>query len=164
MPGPPTCQPVQSGSGAPRGNRSPASCRGACSNTLSSTDFTRRRRRDAAPATRCRVRRQAGCMARTDTRRKTQRLPADISRASAAAEDKKAIDVVILDLRKASGFTDYFLICSGQNARQIRAIADAVMETLGSRGAKPSHVEGYKESEWVLLDCFDFVVHIFAPD
>ena len=71
---------------------------------------------------------------------------------------------MVLDLRKAAGFTDYFVICAGQNARQIRAIADAVMEALGSRGAKPAHVEGYERSEWVLLDYFDFIVHIFAPE
>ena len=56
------------------------------------------------------------------------------------------------------------MICSGQNARQIRAIADAVVETLASHAAKPAHVEGYERSEWVLLDYFDFIVHIFAPE
>jgi len=81
-----------------------------------------------------------------------------------AAEDKKAIDLAVLDLRKAAGFTDYFVICSGQNPRQVRAIADAVTETLAAHGARPAHVEGYDRSEWVLLDYFDFIVHIFAPE
>ena len=67
-------------------------------------------------------------------------------------------------LRKAAGFTDYFLICSGTNSRQIRAIADAVLEALAVDGAKPAHVEGYDRSEWVLLDYFDFIVHVFGPE
>ena len=70
----------------------------------------------------------------------------------------------MLDLRKAAGFTDYFLICLGHQPRQVRAIADAVMEALAAEGAKPAHVEGYDRSEWILLDYFDFIVHIFAPE
>ena len=103
-------------------------------------------------------------MAKTDKRRKVRRLPTQIDAAIRAAEDKKAADLVVLDLRKAAGFTDYFLISSGTNPRQIRAIADAVMDTLAAQGAQPAHVEGYDRSEWVLLDYFDFVVHIFAPE
>ena len=103
-------------------------------------------------------------MAKTEQRRKTQRLPAQIDRAVRAAEDKKAVDLTVLDLRKAAGFTDYFLICSGTNPRQIRAIADAVVEALKADGIAPAHVEGYDRSEWVLLDYFDFVVHVFAPE
>jgi ribosome-associated protein len=102
-------------------------------------------------------------MAETEKRQKRSRLPRDISRAVAAAEDRKASDIVLLDLRKAAGFADFFLICSGANARQIRAIADAVIEAVASEGVKPAHVEGYERSEWVLLDYFDFIVHIFAP-
>jgi len=103
-------------------------------------------------------------MAKTEKRRKTQQLPAQIDRAVRAAEDKKAVDLTVLDLRKAAGFTDYFLICSGTNPRQIRAIADAVVEALKADGISPAHVEGYDRSEWVLLDYFDFVVHVFAPE
>jgi ribosome-associated protein len=103
-------------------------------------------------------------MAKTEKRRKTQRLPAQIDRAVRAAEDKKAIDLTVLDLRKAASFTDYFLICSGTNPRQIRAIADAVIDALAADGISPAHVEGYDRSEWVLLDYFDFVVHVFAPE
>jgi ribosome-associated protein len=103
-------------------------------------------------------------MAKTEKRRKPHRLPAQIDRAVRAAEDKKAIDLTLLDLRKAAGFTDYFLICSGTNPRQIRAIADSVMEALAAKGATPAHVEGYDRSEWVLLDYFDFIVHVFAPE
>ena len=103
-------------------------------------------------------------MAKSDTRRKTARIPRDLTQAIAAAEDKKAADIVLLDLRKAAGFADYFLICSGANPRQIRAIADAIMDGVATDGSKPAHVEGYERSEWVLLDYFDFIVHVFVPE
>ncbi|HEV8347149.1 MAG TPA: ribosome silencing factor [Vicinamibacterales bacterium] len=103
-------------------------------------------------------------MAKTEKRRTAHRLPAQIDRAVRAAEDKKAVDLTVLDLRKAAAFTDYFLICSGANARQIRAIADSVMEALAADGVSPAHVEGYDRSEWVLLDYFDFIVHVFAQE
>ena len=103
-------------------------------------------------------------MAKTEKRRKAQRIPYEIVQAIGAADDKKALDIVLLDLRKAGGFADYFLLCSGANARQIRAIADAVKEAVEGAGSKPAHVEGYDRSEWVLLDYFDFIVHIFAPE
>lgn len=99
-----------------------------------------------------------------DKRRKTAKLPAQVQRAVHAADDKKAQDLVVLDLRKAAGFTDFFVIASGTNPRQIRAVADAVMEALAAEGAKPAHVEGYDRSEWILIDYFDFIVHVFAPD
>ncbi len=103
-------------------------------------------------------------MAKSDNRKKTTRLPSQIDRAIAAAEDKKAVDLVLLDLRKTAGFTDFFLIASGGNVRQVRAIADAVMEALAGKGAKPAYVEGYDHSEWILLDYFDFIVHVFGPE
>jgi len=103
-------------------------------------------------------------MAKTDTRRKSVRLPEQVAHALRAAEDKKATDLVVLDLRKAAGFTDFFVIASGTNPRQIRAIADSVMAVLADEGVKPAHVEGYERSEWVLLDYFDFIVHVFAPE
>jgi ribosome-associated protein len=103
-------------------------------------------------------------MAKTERRKHAAKLPGQVEEAVRAAGDKKAIDVVVLDLRKAAGFTDFFLICSGTNPRQIRAIADAVMETLATDGAKPAHIEGYDRSEWILLDYFDFIVHVFAPE
>jgi ribosome-associated protein len=103
-------------------------------------------------------------MAKTERRRKADSIPTQVTRAVAAAEDKKAGDVVLLDLRKAAGFADYFLICSGSNPRQNRAIADAITEALADDGAKPAHVEGYQRSEWILLDYFDFIVHIFLPE
>lgn len=91
------------------------------------------------------------------------RLPAALKRAIDAAQDKKAIDVVLLDLRKTSAFTDFFVICTGANVRQVQAIADAVQEGLRKRGIKPSIVEGYERGEWVLVDYFDFIFHIFTP-
>src|SRR5262245_5656106 len=104
-------------------------------------------------------------MVKTDKRRKAApRLPAQVERAIRAAEDKKALDLLVLDLRRAAGFTDYFVICSGGNARQVRAIADAVKDALEKDGAKPAHGEGYDRSEWILLDYFDFIVHVFAPE
>src|SRR6266508_4393302 len=66
--------------------------------------------------------------------------------------------------RQAAGFTDFFIICSGTNTRQVRAIADGMMDALAATGAKPAHVEGYDRSEWILLDDFDFIVHVFAPE
>ena len=103
-------------------------------------------------------------MAKTEKKRKTTRLPAQIDLAIGAAEDKKAVDLIVLDLLKAAGFTDFFVIASGTNPRQVRAIADAVMESLAADGAKPAHVEGYDRSEWILIDYFDFIVHVFAPE
>jgi ribosome-associated protein len=103
-------------------------------------------------------------MTSTEVTRATETVPAEIIAAVKAADDKQAVDLIVMDLRKAAGFTDYFVICSGTNARHVRAIADGITETLLERGSKPAHVEGYDRSEWILLDYFDFVVHIFAPE
>jgi len=93
------------------------------------------------------------------------KLPKAVAAAIAAARDKKATDIVVLDLRKAGGFTDYFVICTGNNARQITAIADAVRETLKKDlGERPTLSEGVDKSEWILLDYFNFVVHIFSRE
>jgi len=93
-----------------------------------------------------------------------RQLPDEILEAAKAAYGKKATAVVALDLRKVPSFTDYFLICSGQNPRQAKAIAEAIEMSLGASGTKPAHVEGYDRSEWILLDYFDFVVHVFTAD
>ena len=103
-------------------------------------------------------------MAKAEKRRKATHVPKQLALAIAAAAEKKANDFAVLDLRKATGFTDFFVICSGTNPRQIRAIADSVTEALADAGAKPAHVEGYERSEWILLDYFDFIVHVFAPE
>src|SRR5262250_2808572 len=86
-----------------------------------------------------------------------------VSEAIAACLDKKAEEITILELEKGSGaFTDYFVVCSGTNPRQIQAIADEVELRLKRAGQYPTHTEGYKQAEWVLLDYVDFVVHIFS--
>jgi ribosome-associated protein len=90
------------------------------------------------------------------------RLPAELKTAMAAALDKKAENVLVLDLRKASAFTDFFLICTAANIRQVQAIADAVEDTLRKAGSRPALVEGGSRSEWVLIDYFDFIVHVFT--
>jgi ribosome-associated protein len=91
-------------------------------------------------------------------------LPAELTLAAKAAHDKKAGAVVALDLRKVDAFTDFFFICTGQNARQVKAIADAIETALATEGQKPAHVEGYDRANWILLDYFTFIVHVFAPD
>ncbi len=79
-----------------------------------------------------------------------------------AAADKKAHDPVVLDLREVASFTDYFVITSGTNVRQVQAVADAVQEQLRNRlGVRPARVEGYNSAEWVLLDYGDFIIHVF---
>jgi len=90
-------------------------------------------------------------------------ISAEMTAAIAAALDKKAEQLVVLDLTKSSAFTDFFVICTGTNRRQVQAIADAVEEAIGKRGTKPALVEGYDRGDWVLLDYFDFIVHVFMP-
>ena len=86
-----------------------------------------------------------------------------VAQAIAACESKKAFDVSVLKLdASSSGFTDYFLVCSGANPRQIQAISDEVEEKLERAGLRATHVEGRQQAEWVLLDYVDFVVHIFS--
>jgi len=78
-----------------------------------------------------------------------------------AASEKKALEPVVLDLREIASFTDYFVIVSGANERQVQAISDEVYETLKKSGHAAARVEGYKTAEWILLDYGDFVVHVF---
>jgi ribosome-associated protein len=106
-------------------------------------------------------------MTKTEKKRPTTskkpRLTGEIAKAVKAALDKKAMGVVVLDLRHTPAFTDFFLLCSGQNTRQVHAIADAVEEALRAAKVRPSHVEGYDRGEWVLMDFFTFIVHVFTP-
>jgi ribosome-associated protein len=102
--------------------------------------------------------------ARTPRKRKAPaRLPAELRLGVAAALDKKAGDVVVLDLRKGSAFTDFFVIATGTNVRQVQAIADAVQEALRATNLRPALVEGYRRAEWVLIDYFDVIFHVFTP-
>ena len=79
-----------------------------------------------------------------------------------AIDDKKASDLVVLDISGIASFANYFLLCSGDSSRQIQAIADDVEEKLRAHGLRPSHIEGYRNAEWVLMDYIDLVVHIFS--
>jgi ribosome-associated protein len=93
----------------------------------------------------------------------TNDLNPQVFEAIRACQDKKAEELTILELDKNSGaFTDYFVICSGTNPRQIQAISDEIELRLKRAGTYPHNVEGYKQAEWVLLDYVDFVVHIFS--
>jgi ribosome-associated protein len=106
-------------------------------------------------------------MAKTEkqTRRTTgtKKLSGDVAKAVEAALDKKASEIVVLDLRQTPAFTDFFVLCSGQNQRQVKAIADAIEDSLRTERVKPAHVEGYDRAEWVLMDFFTFIVHVFTP-
>jgi|SRR5690242_19110462 ribosome-associated protein len=92
--------------------------------------------------------------------------PEELTRAIAAlASDRKAIDIVALDLREVAGYTDFFLICSGNTDRQTKAIHDAIHEELKkAHGILPRRVEGISQARWILMDYLDCVVHIFTPD
>jgi ribosome-associated protein len=90
------------------------------------------------------------------------KAPATLERAARAALDKKATDVVVLDVARHSAFIDHFLLATGGNQRQLVAIADAVAEALRQEGLRPRHLEGYPRQEWILMDYGDFVVHVFT--
>ncbi|MFH1003759.1 MAG: ribosome silencing factor [Chloroflexota bacterium] len=81
----------------------------------------------------------------------------------AAAGEKQATDIVLLDTRGVCDFADYFIICSGESERQLQAISDEIAHTLKQAGVLPRHYEGMVDSGWLLLDFGDIIVHIFAP-
>jgi len=90
-------------------------------------------------------------------------LKKQVSEAITACQDKKAEDLTVLELEQGSGaFTDYFVVCTGTNPRQIQAISDEVELRLKRSGIYPNSIEGYKQAEWVLIDYVDFVVHVFS--
>jgi ribosome-associated protein len=94
---------------------------------------------------------------------KKNNLKRQVAETIHACQVKKAEEITVLELEKGAGaFTDYFILCSGTNPRQIQAIADEVKDRLAQSGMHPAHTEGYKQAEWVLLDYVDFVVHIFS--
>ena len=78
-----------------------------------------------------------------------------------AAAEKKALDLVVLDLRPVASFTDFFVITSGTNRRQVQAISDGVVEHLKKNGTRAARVEGYQTAEWILVDYGDFILHVF---
>ena len=95
---------------------------------------------------------------------KTNEIKNQVTAAIQACLEKKAEELTILEMEKGSGaFTDYFVLCSGSNPRQVQAIADEVEMRLKTAGMPPTHIEGYRQAEWVLLDYVDFVVHVFHP-
>ena len=94
---------------------------------------------------------------------KKSELKKQVASAIQACLEKKAEELSILEMEKGSGaFTDYFVLCNGTNPRQIQAIADEVELRLKGAGLRPTHVEGYNQAEWVLIDYVDFVVHVFS--
>ena len=94
---------------------------------------------------------------------KKSELKQQVAAAIQACLEKKAEELSILEMEKGSGaFTDYFVLCSGTNPRQVQAIADEVELRLKAADLRPAHVEGYNQAEWVLIDYVDFVVHIFS--
>ncbi len=94
---------------------------------------------------------------------KKNELKQQISATIQACLEKKAEELSILEMEKGAGaFTDYFVLCSGTNPRQVQAIADEVELRLKAAGIRPNNVEGYKQAEWVLIDYVDFVVHVFS--
>jgi len=94
---------------------------------------------------------------------KKNEVRAQVAAAVHACQEKKATDISILQLdAQASGFTDYFVLCSGANPRQLQAIADEIDQKLSASGVQPKHIEGYTQADWVLMDYVDFVVHIFS--
>ena len=82
--------------------------------------------------------------------------------AVAAAEDKKASEVTVLKLIEVTTFADYFVICSGNSARQVQAIANEIEESLRNQKVRPLHIEGYKNAEWVLMDYGPLIIHVFT--
>ena len=94
---------------------------------------------------------------------KKNELKKQVAAAIQACLEKKAEELSILELEKGSGaFTDYFVLCSGTNPRQVQAISDEVELRLKKAGVYPNNIEGYKQAEWILIDYVDFVVHIFS--
>jgi ribosome-associated protein len=84
--------------------------------------------------------------------------------ALSAADDKKARDLLVLDISRIASFASYFLLCTGDSSRQMQAIADEIQKKLKESGILVSHVEGYQNSEWILLDYFDLVIHVFSRE
>jgi ribosome-associated protein len=96
-------------------------------------------------------------------RNRTSDLPREVARAIELLFDRKAVDVTLLDLRKVSTATDFFLIATGRSDTHVSSIGDHLVDELKKEGVRPSGVEGMRGGRWVLADYVDFVVHIFHP-
>ena len=90
-------------------------------------------------------------------------LPKEVARAVDQLFERKALEVTLLDLRGISSATDWFVIATGTSDTHVSSLADNVVEGLKKEGVRPLNVEGQRESRWVLIDYFDFVVHVFHP-
>jgi len=123
------------------------------------------------------TKRKTPAPAKKAPRRKPPRASATPRRRSAAAAtrttarkvgsfalDKKASDIVVMDVRKVTDVTRFFIVCTGQSAPQVKAIADHVIDSCRKAGIDIYHVEGYESLRWVLIDLVDIVVHVFLPD
>lgn len=94
---------------------------------------------------------------------KKSEIKSQVAIAVRACQEKKAENITVLQLdEQASGFTDYFVVCSGSNPRQVQAISDEIDHKLSADGVEPKHIEGYNQADWLLMDYVDFVVHIFS--
>ena len=90
-------------------------------------------------------------------------LPEEVARAAELAMERKAQDLVVLDLRGISSATDYFLVASGTSDIQVKSIGEHIVDEMKKEGVRPGHVEGLESGRWVLIDYIDFVVHVFHP-
>ena len=90
-------------------------------------------------------------------------IPADLARAAELMAERKAQNLLLLDLRGLSNATDYFLLASGTSDLHARSVAEHVIEELKKDGVRPDHVEGLRGGRWVLIDYIDFVIHVFHP-
>jgi|SRR5215213_1855733 len=98
----------------------------------------------------------------TESRTPFSELDENLRLAIACAEEKKAVNTVVLDLREIASFTEFFVITSGTNQRQVQAIADEIQEQLKKQlDSRPIRIEGYNTAEWILLDYGDFIAHVF---
>src|SRR5207253_10109251 len=104
---------------------------------------------------------QAAALGKSGSAAKLSDFDERIQRALRAAAEKKAFDSVVLDLRSVATFTDFFVITSGTNKRQMQAITDEIVEQLKRNGTRAARVEGYQTAEWILIDYGDFIVHVF---
>ena len=95
--------------------------------------------------------------------KKDKKIPGDVTRAIELARDRKATDILLLDLHGLSNATDYFLLVNGTSDTHVRAIADHIIDELRKEGMKADHIEGLRSGRWVLIDYIDFVVHVFHP-
>jgi ribosome-associated protein len=94
----------------------------------------------------------------------TFELPAEVARAVELAMERKALELVVLDLRGISSATDYFLLASGTSDIQVKSIGEHIVDEMKKEGVRPGHVEGLGGGRWVLIDYIDFVVHVFHPE